>query len=281
MFLQAAIGDAYGAGFEFADRDFIAQRNTLTQYERNPKYGSLYRRYTDDTQMAIAIAELILEAGPWDERSVAGKFVEVFQRDPREGYAARFYQILTEVRSGAELLERIVAKSERNGAAMRAYPIGVFPTEAEVVEKARIQAAVTHHTEKATLGAEAVALMSHFFLRKKGKMKDLAEYVSDILQYPWRRDWTEWVEVDPIQTVHAVLTVLTKERSLTGMLRSAVALGGDTDTVASLALAIGSLDEDVEQDLPAWLYDDLENGPFGRDFLKDLDHRFSTSFVYL
>ncbi len=281
MFLQAAIGDAYGAGFEFADRNFISQNNTLTQYLRNPKYGALYRKYTDDTQMAIAMGELIVEGGAWDELTIAGKFVEVFQRDPREGYAGRFYHILSGVKSGAELLERIVQKSVRNGAAMRAYPIGIFPTEAEVMEKAAVQASVTHRTDPAILGAQAFALMSHYFLWKKGPVSGLLEYVSDIQQFPWRDGWHGAVQVDACQTVEAVLTILSGERTLTGMLRSAVDLGGDTETVASLALAIGSLDAEVEQDLPAWLFDDLENGPYGRDFLEGLDKRFFASFMKL
>lgn len=61
MILEAAIGDAYGAGFEFRDLDFIFQNNDLTQYHKHGLYTEIYKRYTDDTQMAIAISELLLE----------------------------------------------------------------------------------------------------------------------------------------------------------------------------------------------------------------------------
>ena len=67
MILEGAIGDAYGAGFEFAERSKIQTKNTLTQYEYHPVFKSIYRKYTDDTQMAIAIVELLLEDADWSD----------------------------------------------------------------------------------------------------------------------------------------------------------------------------------------------------------------------
>ncbi len=61
--------------------------------------------------------------------------------------------------------------------------------------------------------------------------------------------------------------------SMSDLLRECVALTGDVDTVAAMALAAGACSEEVAQDLPLRLISDLENGPFGRDFLIDLDKR--------
>ncbi len=58
------------------------------------------------------------------------------------------------------------------------------------------------------------------------------------------------------------------------MLRESVNFGGDVDTVASLALAIGSQMKEVENNLPKWLTEDLENGKYGRDYLISLDKEF-------
>ena len=81
------------------------------------------------------------------------------------------------------------------------------------------------------------------------------------------------VKVNAVDTVKAVLYLLINENSLTTLLQKSVAFGGDVDTVASLALAIGKMSREIEDDLPEWLYTALENGTFGRDFLKGLDKK--------
>jgi len=66
MLVELAIGDAYGAGFEYVrDRRFINSNNDLTGYIKNPKHLRKSGNYTDDTQMSIAIAELIVEKQIW------------------------------------------------------------------------------------------------------------------------------------------------------------------------------------------------------------------------
>jgi len=277
MLIHGAIGDAYGAGFEFAPMEKIKRYNTVSCYEQHPIFPEIQGKYTDDTQMSIAIAELLVSDAEWTPENIADKFVECFKRDPRRGYAKRFYQFLTEIKDGAELLQKIYPKSERNGAAMRAYPLGILQDELEIKTKCRMQAGITHQTEKAMRAAEAMALTSHFFIHKKGQKDDLLAYLSDIQQYKWNVGWDGEVGVDAIQTVEAVLTVLEQETTLTNMLKRSVNFGGDVDTVASLALAIGSLMPSVENNLPEWLYDDLETGGYGRDYIRSLDERLNAS----
>lgn len=271
MLLHGAIGDAYGAGFEFAPMEKIRQYNTLSRYEQHPVFPEIQGKYTDDTQMSIAIAELLVGKVEWTPKNIADKFVECFKRDPRRGYAKRFYQFLTEIKDGAELLQKIHPKSERNGAAMRAYPLGILKDELEIKTKCRMQAGITHQTEKAMKAAEAIALTTHFFIYKKGEKNDLLTYLSDIQEHKWKADWDGEVGVDGIQTVEAVLTVLQQEITLANMLKRSVNFGGDVDTVASLTLAIGSQMPSVEDDLPEFLYDDLENGKYGGGYIRKLD----------
>ena len=57
------------------------------------------------------------------------------------------------------------------------------------------------------------------------------------------------------------------------MLDQAVRFGGDTDTVAAIALGVGSCCPDVQNDLPQRLVMGLEAGTYGREFLRDLDGR--------
>lgn len=271
MIIHGAIGDTYGAAFEFAPRDFIQRENTLTKY--------LTGQYTDDTQMAIGVAELIIEEQEWTPLNIANKFVEVFQRDFRKGYARRFSQLMSEVKDGQELLQRIIPKSERNGAAMRAYPIGIFKDEKEVLEKAKVQGEVTHQTKKAIDAAEAIALMSHYFIYQKGTKHQLVEYLADVQGRVWQPRWTGEVQIDGEETVEAVLYVFENRTTLLDALQLSINLGGDTDTVASLVLAIGSLTDEFENDLPQWMYDDLENEKYGKIYMMELDAKLKSKII--
>lgn len=273
MLLEGAIGDAYGAGFEFADIATIKAKNNLSQYEIHPLFSAIHKKYTDDTQMAIGIAELLIENLNWTATSIADKFVEVFKRDPREGYAKRFYSLLRNVNSGAELLAQIQPNSERNGSVMRAYPIGILADEADVLNKAKLQSQITHDTPNAIIAAQAIALAAHFFIYKKGTKSQLIDYLYSLQNMHWRTDWTGEVEVNAIDTTQALFTVLMQENSLKNMLKKSVDFGGDVDTVASLALAIGSLDPNTEKDLPRWLYDEIENNTYGKDYIQNLDNQ--------
>ncbi|MFK7972873.1 MAG: ADP-ribosylglycohydrolase family protein, partial [Bacteroidia bacterium] len=208
MILEGAIGDAYGAGFEFAEYDKIRNKNNVSQYETHPLFDEINGKYTDDTQMAIAIAELLLEHQTWTPLLVANKFVEVFKRDVRRGYAKRFFQFLSDISDGQELINKIKPKSERNGAAMRAYPLGILRTEKEILEKCDLQAQVTHQSDRAIIAAQAISLTAHFFIYNKGTKAQLLEYLKDIQNHRWNANWEGEVKVDAIDTVEATLTVL-------------------------------------------------------------------------
>lgn len=279
MLLEGGIGDAYGAGFEFASRIKIKRFNKVNRYMRHPLHRNIFKKYTDDTQMAIAIAELLLAKQEWTKLDVANKFVEVFKRDRRKGYARRFYGLLKKVKSGKDLLDQIIPKSERNGAAMRAYSLGILSDESEILEKARLQASVTHDTPKGILSAQAIALMNHYFIYQKGEKTKITTYLSDIQSCSWAGKWRGKVAIDAIQTVEAVLTILQQESTLKDILKSSVDFGGDVDTVASLALAIASTNDNFEKNLPEFLFDELENKAYGRDYLSSLDKRLEQSYL--
>jgi ADP-ribosyl-[dinitrogen reductase] hydrolase len=279
MLLQSAIGDAYGAGFEFEKPEIIAQENTLIRYKAHPLYTEIQGRYTDDTQMAIAIAELMLSSDEWSPERLADGFVQAFQRDPRRGYSSRFYELLVNVHSGSELLKVLQPNSERNGAAMRAYPIGLYADRQEVLAKAALQAKITHDTLAGIASAQAVALMSHYFAFKLGPKEYLGEFIVGELKggnwnIPWRSEVTMFAE----QAVRAAITMIQSENTLSNILTKGIALGGDVDTVGAIALGCASQSEEILDDLPKWMLTDLENGPFGTDYITALDRDLRLRF---
>lgn len=280
LLIAIAIGDAYGAGFEFAPRAKIERHNDGAGYVAH-ELGIPAGRYTDDTQMSIAIAELLLRDAPPDAAACADAFVTAFQRDPRAGYSRGFGQLLAEVADGAELLRRIHPGSTRNGAAMRSVPLGLIDDRDLMRRVAREQASVTHDSPEGRLSSEVVALMAHALLRRTARVDDLAAMVAAATAFELRSDWSAEVEVDAIQTLHAVHTALANHRSMRELLRACVAFGGDTDSVAAIALGLAALSPEFTDDLPASLSDGLENGPFGRDWLRALDARLQLRFPIL
>lgn len=273
MLLQLAVGDAYGAGFEYANYQLIRQFNTLERYVKHPRHSIAPGCYTDDTQMNLAIAEAIVEGDDWTPLNLATRFVDCFKRDPREGYASRFWAFLKEVKSGEEFLARIHPDSDKSGAAMRAAPIGIFPTIDEVIERCTIQAKITHNTPDGINAACAAALMAHYFIYDLGPKVDAAKFLEVHVPGEWSSVWHGKVKSKGWMSVTAALTAVTRNDSMSKLLRYCINFGGDVDTVASIALAAASNSREVEQDLPQHLIDTLENGTYGRDYIEALDRR--------
>lgn len=271
MLLELAIGDAYGAGFEYVDTEMIRQQNTLSGYVKHPRHSIQPGCYTDDTQMSLAIAETIVLGEPWQPAVLAGKFVEVFQRDPRQGYATGFYHFLEQVRDGEQFLRDIISDSEKSGAAMRAAPLGIYPSLSLVIERCTMQAALTHNTPKGIHAAVAAALMTHYFLYRLGPKSELGLFLEEQVHGRWASPWTGKVGSQGWMSVQAAVTALTRCDTMGDVLKTCIQFSGDVDTVAAIALAAGSCSPEIAQDLPAHLFDELENGQYGRDYIRLLD----------
>lgn len=276
VLVELAVGDAYGAGFEDADATYVVAGNDLSRYVSNPLWPLVPGRYTDDTQMSLAIAEAIVDGIPWTPTALAGKFVEVFKRDPRPGYTTWFYEFLTRINSGAQFLAEITPSSTKSGTAMRAAPIGVMPTIDEVSAKAALQAKITHDSPEGVNSARAAALMTHYFLYRNGSTDDLGAFLTQYVPGQWATPWRGRVDQQGPSCVRAAITPIRQSHSLSDLLRRCVSLTGDVDTVAAIALAAGSCSTDLEQDLPTHLIDQLESSRYGRHHLTHLDQRLLT-----
>ncbi len=273
MLLELAIGDAYGAGFEYASPELVERYNDLSGYMQHPRHQLKPGSYTDDTQMSIAIAETLVAQQPWTAEVLATRFVETFKRDQREGYASRFYQFLLRVQDGREFLEAINWTSDKSGAAMRAAPMGVFSTVEKVLEAATIQAAITHNTPDGINAARAAALMSHYFIYKLGPKRELGVFLEKHVAGEWSKLWQGEVKSKGWMSVRAAITAVMRNDSLSELLKDCIAYTGDVDTVAAIALAAASCSQEITPDLPQHLIAGLENGPYGRDYIVALDRK--------
>ncbi len=269
-----AIGDAYGFCFEFAAPEFVAANNDLS-YHQHPEFTNVVPgSYSDDTQMQLALAELIVSGDAWTPSSIAKQFVRTYKRDARPGYARRFRGLLDDVSDGDELLARINPDSERNGAAMRASIIGLYPDLLTVKRLAAMQAAVTHNTKGGIDSAVATALICNYLLYERGPKDDLSYFLSQHLPaYDWNQRWQGVVPVHGISTVRAALVVLLSCHSLSEILRFCVAFTGDVDSVATIACSCAAVCDSIQKDVPDVLWNRLEQTEYGRDYLEEMDRR--------
>jgi ADP-ribosylglycohydrolase len=275
MLIEIAIGDAYGAGFEYAPEPLVRAKNDLSGYIQHPRHCTRPGSYTDDTQMSIAIVEAMLSGQSWTRQLLADHFVRAFKRDPREGYASRFYAFLQEIHGGDAFLAHIRPDSEKSGAAMRACPVGLYPTVEDVKKRCTLQAALTHNTPAGVSAALAASLATHYCHSQLGPKRDLPAFLAGQLVVPLPLPWRGKVGHEGLSSAAAAITALVESDRMSDLLRACVAFTGDVDTVAAIALGAGSCCREIEQDLPQHLHDGLERGPYGYDFLAGLDERLT------
>ena len=291
-----AIGDAYCLATEYIksprDDSLKARALKFEDYLQHPVHKCRPGTFSDDTQQSAANIKVLL-SDDWSPLSFANAWVSEFKTDPRDAYSRRFQKYLEQVKDGKEFLETIDPVSNKNGAAMRSAPLGVLSDPKDVLTIATLQAQITHNTPGGLFGSQAVALMSHYALHvdlplERGNLKNwlidqfnspLSNYsekeLKSFLAKPWRGPVTG-PEVG-LNTALSVFELLVSCRSLLDVIRKTIEFGGDTDSVAAIALGIASCRK--PDDLPAFMHNKLEVGTkFGPQYLKDLGEKLMIKF---
>lgn len=282
MLVHLAVGDAYGCAFEYSPQSYIDQHNTGVYYSSHPRHKIPPGFYTDDTQMTLAIVEAMLADMDWTEESLADRFVEVFHRDPRTGYAGSFYHFLKETKTGKAFLENIKPDSDKSGAAMRTTPIGLYPTVEEVRARTIIQAAITHNTVDGIAAAEAASLLVYYFHKNLGDIGDCGKWINGTLEggspNDWSHPWEGKVKTKGWMSVRAAITAVSRNDNLQELLIDCVNFRGDVDTVATIAMGAASVSPRYEKNLPLSLVLGLEDRGYGLAYLQKLDGMLEERF---
>ncbi|QUC66347.1 ADP-ribosylglycohydrolase family protein [Aristaeella hokkaidonensis] len=222
----AILGDIIGSPYEFDMGD-------------KTKDFPLFRAdsmFTDDSVMTIAVADALLSDARDPERI---KTLLVYsmkrwgRKIPDAGYGGMFFKWLFTDDSQPY-------GSFGNGSAMRVASAGwLYDTLEETREKARLTAEVTHNHPEGIKGAESVA--SVIWLARKGKSKqEIREYVIKEFGYDLSRTCDEirpgYHHVESCQqTVPEAITAFLEGESFEDVIRTAVSLGGDCDTLTCIA----------------------------------------------
>lgn len=224
----AILGDIIGSPFEF-DRG-----NKSTEFE----LFTTHSVYTDDTVMSIAVAEALMEAGKDTTiQKMKWMVIDSMQRwgrkYPYAGYGGKFGYWLEEDNPKPY-------GSYGNGSAMRVSSAGwLYDTIDRTREIARATAEVTHNHLEGVKGAESVA--SAIFMARTGSSKEkIKEYVITQFHYNFDRTCDEirpgYHHVESCQeTVPEAFTAFFEGDSFEKVIRLAISLGGDCDTLTCIA----------------------------------------------
>lgn len=236
--LGAVAGDIIGSTYEFVEMKEY-------DFELLPQ-GSTY---TDDTVMTIAVAYWLShydEEGLTDEQLIS-TMQELGREYPRAGYGGSFNYWLWSQNPQPY-------NSWGNGAAMRVSPVGLYAkTIDEALELAKRTAEVSHNHPEGIKGAQAVA--AAVWMAKNGRSKDeIRDYISDKFHYDLTRTVDEirptyqWDASCQGSVPESIICFL-EGKDFIDVVRLAVSLGGDADTMACVAGSIAA----CMYPIPEWI----------------------------
>jgi poly(ADP-ribose) glycohydrolase ARH3 len=257
-------------------------------------------RYTDDTAMAIGLAESIIKAKGIDQQNLGDTFSANFQREPWRGYASGPPTIFSLVESlGISYTEAARemfggSGSLGNGAAMRIVPLGLFFHRAEdLYEVAALSAQVTHAhpvgMDGAAVQAWAVASAVKLDPQQAFPLEGFVQGLIDFARTPEiqtkmkliQKLITEEVPPDAAAdelgrsvAVHesmpfAIYSFLKYPKSFEACLFCAILHGGDRDTLGAMACAISGAYLGIEAIPHVW-HQRLENRAHIEDLASEL-----------
>lgn len=230
--LGAIIGDIAGSRFEF--------NNT-----KSKDFELLDKKchFTDDTVMTVAVADALMSSNGLSE--LKKNTVKCMQKHGRPypgcGYGSMFFRwMYTE--------NPKPYNSFGNGAAMRISPVGFCAeTEDEVKRLSRAVTQVTHDHPEGLKGAESVA-MAIFWARKGASKREIIDKVAKtyypeikseelsyenlLKNYGWSYGFGS---VTCQSSVPQAFVCFDQGKDFEDVIRTAVSIGGDSDTIAAMA----------------------------------------------
>ena len=239
VLLGAIIGDVVGSRFELNNN----------KYGKEFEFFNKYCRFTDDTVMTLAVAKAFLDIDNTNEnfeKKVISSMVEVGTKYPKCGYGPSFYRWLISDKHEPY-------KSFGNGSAMRISPVGIIARNInEIKTNTAIITNVSHNHPDSIIGSEAVATsiymslkgntkeeIKHFIEENYFKIEDLKNNEMSIKDF----------HINCVETVKQSLSSFLNSDNFEDAVRNAIALGGDSDTLASITGGIAAAYYGIPEDM--------------------------------
>ena len=247
-FYGAIIGDIVGSAFE---RSGIAPKD----YPLFSKESHI----TDDTVLTLATMDLLLKGAIQtnDSLRIATTYRTWGKRFPQAGYGGGFLWWLDHPIKGPYV-------SKGNGAAMRVSPVAyIAKSKKDCLSFAENSAEVTHNTSEGIKGATTLAVLTSdawLGMSKKDLQKEAESYYP-IIQNGYHSfvalpRWSALAE----DTVPEAISAFLESSSFEDCIRKAIRIGGDTDTLASMAGSIAGAFYGIEESLIDQALERIEDG---------------------
>ncbi|MHC4778560.1 MAG: ADP-ribosylglycohydrolase family protein [Planctomycetota bacterium] len=281
--LGLGVGDALGAPLEFMSASQILIKHGMVREMigggwLNVRPGET----TDDTAMALALADSIVSKGGFDREDAAARYIDWLRTGPKDaGNTIR--ASLSRIAEGIPIDEasalahsEIGGKSAGNGTAMRCAPLALAfaDRDEELIIHSRAEAAITHHDPVAGGGSAALNIMISTAL---GPGKDKSSVIprarevlsasgeSSTVPDPGSKDAGELRPTGyVIDSLECAIWAFLKGKGFEDCLVHAVNLGGDTDTIGAICGALSGAWYGASRIPARWLSaldrrEDLEN----------------------
>ena len=250
-FVGLAVGDAVGTTLEFTTRD---SRPPLTDMVGGGPFQLKPGEWTDDTSMAIALAESLIAKPDFDPRDLMSRFVN-WWRWGKYSVTGECFDIGMTTRvalgafeaGGSPFAGSTDPMSAGNGSLMRLSPVALWglgrPWE-QVRQVARDQSRTTHAAPQCldacegytAVLIEAIASGDLSAARKAGEQCATQEPISTILSGGWQVKARHQIASSGYvaHSLEASLWSITETRDFASAVLMAANLGDDADTTAAI-----------------------------------------------
>lgn len=211
LLLGIAIGDAFGAGVEFQDRDWIrehvdfkefvdARKSIQVPLDQLDAFTENYApwQYTDDTEMTVGILHALTSNEPFTTESVISALEAEYKRGFQlNGHGRNGHGSLRWYFEGTKSLEEILEFQRNrpnpgNAPAVRAVPLGLVDAHL-INEVAAINANATHPNSQAIIASQCIARAAEFLLVKEGEQKEVVQYC--LKTVPLNADYQHYLQL--------------------------------------------------------------------------------------
>ena len=256
MFLGLAIGDALGAPLEF--QPAREPDNYVTKYMTGGAHNVSKGEFTDDTSMALAMADAFITSKAFDGKLIMHNFLK-WMNEGKYSPRGVMFDCGTTILQALRKFEKdqtnpFVGSKDKfsagNGGLMRLAPAIIFAqTKKEAVQLARDTTRLTHGAPEAVFFSEIFA--KELFCR---------EISNDLAKYKHPIDFSRenvmsggYVK----ETYQAAWWAFQTTNSFEDCVISAVNRGFDSDTTGAVAGMIAGCFYGYEN-IPVWMIEDLQ-----------------------
>jgi ADP-ribosylglycohydrolase len=289
-----AVGDALGMPFEMMSRFEGPLLEWNGWFEDGNHHKLKAGEWTDDTQMATALAKSLIAEGAYSPADVAKRYLQWHTSGDCRGQGGATGKAMCKLKAGLTWIQSGSPNAQGNGTAMRIAPLGLFyHRNIDAAAKlARVDARITHNSLEAEAGAVAVATAVAMLAQRSANRDNLVHKVIEwtgpmgtqvnarlhAVLGQLNRDFRNpekivdaLVEMGTgghiIQTVPAAFLAFAATTSFKDAIEVAIRAGGDTDTTAAIVGALAGTFYGVQE--VARYLDELE----GAEGLRALEQR--------